>query len=781
MSQGPSGESFGLWLRQQREAAGLTQEELAEHSGLSVRTIGNLERARMAKPYSSTVRLVASALGLTEAAADGIVTLYRAAHGLDSQAQDGGDGAWPRRETAEGPERGPGTIQRPVPHQLPLVAAYFTGRAAELDVLAGLATRCAGNTGQTAVISAIGGTAGVGKTALAVHFGHQAAGLFPDGQLYVNLAGFGPSGPPLPPGQAARWFLDALGIPPEQIPADLPGQTGLYRSLLAGRRMLVVLDNAADEQQVRPLLPGSPGCLAVVTSRRQLAGLAAAEGAALISLDCLSEAEALQLLAARLGSARVAAEPAAAAELAAFCGGLPLALAIAAARGAVRPGFSLAELTAELQQAGNCLDALDTGAPGASIRGVFSWSYRALNQPAARMFRLLGLHPGPDVSVPAAASLADVGHSAARVLLNELTGASLLTEHQPGRYAVHDLLRAYAAEKAAVTTDGDGHQRAADRLLDYYLHSAHAAARRLGPARSPLTLASPTAGTRPEQPADYQQAMDWFAAERPVLLALASHASVSGRDTYAWQIPWAMEAYLDRQGHWDELIATQLPALAAAERLSDQVGQAHLHRTIGHARFWLGSHDACRAHLSRALQLYQQLGDNVNQGRIHLDLERVSGHLGCFREGLGHARQALQLFQEAGDGSMEGRALNAVGWDCAHLGDHAQALDACQQALELARQAGDGALESAAWDSLGYIRLELGEHAQAVTCYQNALRFRREAGQRYHQAVSLTGLGDAWHGSGDWDAAREAWQEALAILDNLGHHDAAQLRAKLVP
>jgi tetratricopeptide (TPR) repeat protein len=594
----------------------------------------------------------------------------------------------------------------------------------------------------------------------------------------VNLGGFGPAGSPLAPGQAVRGFLDALGVRPEQVPAGLDEQVGLYRSLLAGRRVLVVLDNAADEQQVRPLLPGTTGCLAVVTSRRQLAGLAAAEGAALISLDCLPPAEALQLLAARLGAGRVAAEPGAAGDLVAFCGGLPLALAIAAARGAVRPGFSLAELAAGLRQADNSLDALDAGDPDASIRSVFSWSYQALSAPAARMFRLLGLHPGPEVSVAAAASLAGLGRPSARGLLDELTGASLLAEHRPGRYALHDLLRAYAAEQAAAA-DGDAEQRAAvGRLLDHYLHTAHAAARLLRPSRS-LTLAPPAPGTRPEQPGDYQQAMGWFAAEHQVLLALADHAVAGGSDTHAWQIPWAMEAYLDRQGHWSELAATQLTALAAAERLDDTVGQAHLHRAIGHARFWLGCHDDARAHLSRALQLYGQLGDDVGQGQIHIDLAIVYGGLGRFREDLAHARQALSLFQEAGNRRMEAFALNAVGWSCAHLGDHGHALDACERALELARQADNVPLESSVWDSLGYIRHQLGQYAQAVTCYQNALDNRRHSGERYHQAVTLARLGDVWHGSGDLRAARGAWQEALAILDDLGHHEAAQLRAKL--
>ena len=685
--------------------------------------------------------------------------------------------AYLRPEPAGTVTTGPASIASAVPRQLPTLAAHLVGRTAELDVLTGLAKECAEGLSQTAVISAISGPPGVGKTALAVHFGRQAARSFPDGQLYVDLAGFGPAGSPLAPGQAMRGFLDALGVRPEQIPGGLDGQAGLYRSLLAGRRMLVVLDNAADEQQVRPLLPGSPGSLAVVTSRRQLAGLAVAEGAALVTLSCLPQAEAVHLLAVRLGAGRVAAEPGAAADLVTLCGGLPLALAILAARGAVRPGFPLAELAAELRQPGSCLDALDAGAAEAGIRPVFSWSCQALSQPALAMFRLLGLHPGPEVSVAAAASLADADHLAVRVPLNELTRASLLTEHLPGRYTQPDLLRVYASEQAAAL-DGGERQAAADRLLDHYLHTAHAAAMALRPARG-LTLGQPAAGTRPERPAGHQQAMDWFAAEHQVLLTLASRAAATGADSYAWQLPWAMAIYLDRQGLWADLAATQLTALAAAQRLGEVAGQAQLHRNIGHARFRLGSHDDARAHLSLAMRLYRQLGDKASQGRIHIDLMIISEHRGFSRAHLRHARQARRLFQEAGDPSMAATALNAIGWSRAHLGDQVHALDACQQALDLARRAGDSALQACAWDSLGYIRGQLGQHDQAIACYQNSVRIRQQTGERYGQAVTLARLGDAWHGVGDLTAARGAWRDALALLDQLGHHDAAQIRAKL--
>ena len=373
---------FGRLLRGYRTGAALTQEELARRSGLSVRAVSDMERGHTARPFARWIELLADALGLPES---GRARLIGAAYGTDDAAV-----------TDQPANRGGRYPQLVVPRQLPADLTHFVGRASELAALENLVQRAAaGRAGEAVVISAIGGTAGVGKTALAVHLGHKAAGAFPDGQLYVNLGGFGPSATPLRPEVAIRAFVYALGAQFRQVPADLDAQVGLYRSLLADKRILVVLDNAVDEQQARPLLPGSPGCLAVVTSRRELIGLAAADGAGLLALDVLADSEARELLAARLGAGRVAAEPAAVAELTGLCARLPLALAISAALAAARPGMALADLTAELRDAGTRLDALDAGEPSCSMRTVFSWSYRALSLPGARMFRLLGLHPGP--------------------------------------------------------------------------------------------------------------------------------------------------------------------------------------------------------------------------------------------------------------------------------------------------------------------------------------------------------------------------------------------------
>ena len=356
----------------------------------------------------------------------------------------------------------------PVPAQLPPAVAVLTGRAAELASLDAIVPRAAvGLDAQnaTAVIAVITGTAGVGKTALAVHWAHRASEQFPDGQLYVNLRGFDPCRPTVEPGEALRGILDAFTVPQERIPASPDAQAGLYRSLLAGKRVLVVLDNARDAAQVRPLLPGSPGCLALVTSRDHLIALAAADGAFLLGLDRLTGSGARDLLASRLGSARIAAEPEAADEIIERCARLPLALTIVAARAAAKPGFPLAAIATELRQATAILDPFHGGDESTDIRAVFSWSYRALGPGAARLFRLLGLHPGPDMTVDAAASLAGIAADQTRALLAELTRGHLLSEHRPGRYAFHGLLRAYAREQAHAHDDDSARSDAVARVL----------------------------------------------------------------------------------------------------------------------------------------------------------------------------------------------------------------------------------------------------------------------------------------------------------------------------
>jgi DNA-binding SARP family transcriptional activator/Tfp pilus assembly protein PilF len=678
----------------------------------------------------------------------------------------------------------------PRPAMLPAAVPGFTGRARELEALSAMLADPddhpddhpgdhPGSDGTPVVISAIGGTAGVGKTALAVHWARQAADRFPGGQLYVNLRGFGPSADPLPPAEALRELLDALHVPAAQIPADLEGRQALYRSLLGGQRVLILLDNARDPAQVRPLLPTASGALVLITSRSELTGLVAADGARPLGLDVLSDTEAHQLIAGRIGAARVAAEPAAADELISLCARLPLALAITAARAAAQPGFPLAALAAELRDARGRLDALSTGEAATDVRAVLSWSYQSLPAPAARLFRLLAVHPGPDITAPAAASLAALPVTEALALLRELTRCHLVAESAPLRYACHDLLRAYALELVNAEDTGSERHAALGRVLDHYLHTAHAAAMLLNAHRGPISPPRARPGTLPESLDGHGQALAWLTAEHHVLMAAIGRAAKTGFDVHAWQLPWAMVDYFNWQGHWHDLAVAQHSALAAAQRLGDTAAQADVHRAIGQARFGLRSWDEARAHLSRALALYRDLGDRDGQARAHIALGHVLDRMGLCREALGHARQALTMFEEAGVRAGQARALNNLGWYHARLGDFREALVRSRQALGLQREVGDRCGEARTWDSLGYAHHQLGHYAKAARCYQQAIGLFVDLGDRHGQAETLTHLGDMRRAASSPQAAIETWRQALGILEALHHPDADQVRDKL--
>jgi DNA-binding SARP family transcriptional activator len=675
------------------------------------------------------------------------------------------------------PALAPTAVPAPVPRQLPAAVAGFTGRTAELAALTGMLDQ-AGTPG-TLVISAIGGTAGVGKTALAVHWAHQVAGRFTDGQLHVNLRGHDPSGSPVTAAEAIRGFLAALGVPPERIPPDPQAQAGLYRSLLSGKQMLILLDNALDERQVRPLLPASPASLVLVTSRSQLGGLAATDGARLLSLDVLSHAEAVQLLAARLGVGRAAAEPDAVDRIAGLCACLPLALAVAAARAAARPGFPLAALAGELAESAGGLDALDGGDPATSVRAVFFWSYQQLGRQAARMYRLLGLHPGLDISVAAAASLAGCPAPLARGLLRELAGAHLITERVPGRYAFHALLRAYAAEQAHQADSQDDRDAAICRVLDYYLHTAARAAVFLDPSKEPVVLVTLRPGAASGQLADYSEAMAWFDSEHEVLLAAITLADNRSLDVHAWQLPWAISYFLKTRGHWQHWAATARTALAAATRLGDTTAQALSGRLLADACRYLGDYEQARRHYDGSLTLCQRLGDRFTEAKVQRGLGVLAGVQGRDTDALGHSEQALGLYQAIGDKAGEAFALNNVGWYRGVLGDYQQARAFCRRSLALCAETGDRETEGNAWDSLGYAEHHLGNLVEATACYQRALRLHRQTGDRYAQADILAHLGDTLHTAGELAGARQAWQQALAIFEDFGHRDAGQVRAKL--
>jgi DNA-binding SARP family transcriptional activator len=673
-----------------------------------------------------------------------------------------------------------------VPSQLPGASASFTGRA---DQLRRLDKVLGGPTSAPAVvISAIGGTAGVGKTTLAVHWAHQVADRFPDGQLFVNLRGFGgardpsqspgdPTGQAMAPAEAIRTFLDALQVPTERVPATLEAQVGLYRSLLAGRRMLILLDNARDADQVRPLLPSTPGSLVLVTSRNQLTGLVATDGAQPLTLDLLPDPEARELLSRRIGAGRLAAEPAAVDEIIDRCAGLPLALALVAARAAIHPGHSLGGIAAALREG---LDAFSTGDTTTDVRAVFSWSYQALRLGARRLFRLLALHPGPDAARPAAASLTGLPAGQVTALLAELTHSHLLTEHLPGRYTFHDLLRAYAAELVQTEDSDDERHTATHRMVDHYLHTAHTAAILLDPHRYRVATEPPSPGVTPEELADREQAQVWFTTEHPVLLAVPAIAYRAGLDRLAWQLTTATAVHLYRRGHYHDMVESQDIALRAAQRLADPAMQARSRRNLAYPLFLLGRLDDAAAHLERALELSRDLDDPVATAYVHLAFSDLRDAQGSDRHvTIDHARQALELFEIGGSRTGQARALNVIGWEYSRLGDYQQAIASCRRALVLQEEIGDRHDQSITWDSIGYTYHQLGDYQQAIASYQQALALLREYGDRLNEAETLDRLGDSYQAVGQPDDARTVWRNATTILDELAHPHADQVRAKL--
>jgi DNA-binding SARP family transcriptional activator len=674
---------------------------------------------------------------------------------------------------------GPTAARAVCPAQLPPDPAGFAGRVEHLRQLDAVLSDARSGSGAAIVICAIAGSAGVGKTALAVHWAHQVRDRFPDGQLYVNLRGFDPTGSAMAPADAVRGFLQALDVPADRIPADLDARIGLYRSLLADKQVLVVLDNARDADQVRPLLPGASGCLALVTSRDRLGSLVAVEGAYPIMVDLLTPVEARLLLRVRLGAHRVAAEPDAADRIIDRCARLPLALAVVCARAASHPGFALSALADELGQSRTSLDALDGGDTATDVRAVFSWSYHALSEGAARLFRLLGVHPGPDISVAAAASLGGLAPRQVRLLLAELSRAHLISEHKPGRYMLHDLLRAYAHELGDDLDAALERRAAARRVFDHYLHTAHTAAILLNPMRHPVPLAPAQPGVTAETLTGRDRADGWFTAENRVLMAAVAQAGVATPDARLWQLGWALSDVLIQSGQPDEILAVHRAALDAARRQSDPEGQAHAHHGLAIGHHYLGQPDDARAHWTAALTLYRELDDLFHTARTHLNLAAISAMAGRRGDALHHAEQSFDLFRATEHKAWQARALGAVGWARARLGRHDEALTASQQALAMLQAAGDIAGQADVWDSLGLIHHQLHHHDEAAACLRHARDRWHEYGERHYEANTLAHLGDYQHDAGEPEAAREAWRQALTIYEQIHHAAAETVKDKL--
>ncbi|MFF8480935.1 BTAD domain-containing putative transcriptional regulator [Streptomyces antibioticus] len=662
------------------------------------------------------------------------------------------------------------------PAQLPADLPVFVGRD---EHLAHMGTPDRLRSG----ISVITGTAGVGKTALAIHWAHRHADRFPDGQLFLNLRGFDPSGAPITPRYALRTFLESFGLSPQSLPQDLDALSARFRTLLDGRRVLILLDNARDSQQIRPLLPGHPGCHLIVTSRNRLAGLVAAEGADHVHLKVLDVQEAREFLSRRIGEGRVRAESSAADTIIGLCARLPLALSIVGTRAAIQPSFPLNALAAELDHSDgdDRLDVLSETDPDdvTDVRAAFSWSYHALTPPAARLFRLLALHPGPDITVPAAASLAGLTSPQLRRAMAELTRTHLVQEHVPGRFEMHDLLRAYAAELVGSTETGQERTEAQHRAFAHYLYTAHPAGTLYSPHRHTMELPEPVDGLCPETVGDIDAAAAWFIAEQAVLIAAVERCAALRQDDLAWRLAWAISHFLDRRGLWHELRATHVAALGAAQRLGDPAAEAYVRWGLARAATDLGDVGEARAHMERATALFASTGDATAQAESHRQLSWVAERQGDLEAALDHARRSLVLHRAKGDQARLPAALNAVGWYSTLLGRHADALDHCQEALALLAGRNQPYYEADTWDSIGCAQHHLGRLQEAVTSYRNALSLYQRLGVLYSEADTRVRLGDTWLCMGHRRPARAEWERALEVLESLHHADAASVRAKL--
>jgi DNA-binding SARP family transcriptional activator/tetratricopeptide (TPR) repeat protein len=648
------------------------------------------------------------------------------------------------------------------PRQLPADTPAFTGRQAELTRLVELAGAADGGKGPgTVVISAIDGMAGIGKTALAVRVAHRLAGRFGDGQLFIDLHGYTQGYPPRTAGQALETLLRALGVPPRQIPGDAEERAALYRQRLAGTHTLIVLDNAAGEAQVRPLIPGVAGCLVLVTSRRKLKAL---DDAHTVPLDVLPEPEAIALLRTVAGPGRLAADDPAASEIACLCGYLPLAVRIAAALLRSRPAWSPDYLAGRLRAARSGLGAFSDG--DRDLAAIFALSSQALGSNQGRLYRYLGLLPGPVIDAYAAAALLDADPAAAEHLLQDLADQNLLLEPAAGRYRMHDLIRAHA-RGLALSGPAAERETAISRLLDYYQHTAGRADARIARRARPGP-AGPAPAHAPALP-DADAARTWLRAERTNLSACLRYAIEHGQDDRIVALAAGLASLLRTDGPWAQAMAAHAAAAAAAGRLGDRPGQAHALTELGNLRRLTGDYPGAERGLRAALELHREAGDKSGQAGALTELgstKRISGdYPGADRS----LQEAVGLYQEAGDKSGQARALTELGSVRAGFGQYQDAQRRLQQALGLYRETGSKQGQARALIELAEIQGLTGDHRGALRNAEAALEVSGELGDRLGQANAETVLGRMWLLTGDYQGAARHQKAAMDLYRELGH------------
>jgi tetratricopeptide (TPR) repeat protein/transcriptional regulator with XRE-family HTH domain len=742
------GPGFAGLLRQLRAEAKLTQEELAEAAGLSPRSVSDLERGIHRTARKDTAVLLADALRL----AGPVRALFvAAARGRGSAAE-----VLAARDGAS-----PGVFAAAATRALPQDTAGFTGRQGELTRLLGAIEGLAADGGMVG-IHAIDGMAGIGKTTFAVHAAHRLAERFPDGQFFLPLHAHTAGQRPVGPADALASLLLTAGLAAAQIPPGLEARAARWRDQVAGRKILLLLDDAAGHEQVRPLLPGTAGSLVLVTSRRRLAAL----DAAVISLDTLPPGEAAALLVRLAARPGLRAGDAAVGDITRLCGCLPLAIGMLASQLRHHPAWTASQLAGDLAGARDRLELMQ--AEDLSVGAAFDMSYQDLTDGQQLLFRRLGLIPGPDFDAYAAAALGATSLDTARRDLGKLYDQHLLTEPAPGRYQLHDLLREHARALAAAENDAET-DAAAGRLLDYYLHTALAAGRyfprRIGADRRPPD--SPTAYA-PDL-SSLGQATAWLEAERANLHAAADYAATHGRSRHAIAIPAAMSDFLAVRGHWDQSTAPHQIALAAARQAGDRLGEADMLRELGGLQQLTGDYPAASASLARAVVLCRDLGDRSGEAYALAQLGFGQVLTGDYPAAAASHQQALALARAAGNRLREAAALNGLGLLQQLTGDHPAAAASLQQALALFRDLGDLPGQAHALNDLGVVRQETGDYPAAAESQRQALALFRDLGELLGQAYALNDLGLVQQETGDYPAAAASHQQALELFGDLGN------------
>jgi tetratricopeptide (TPR) repeat protein len=701
-----------------------------------------------------------------------------------------------------------------VPRQLPADISAFVNRRAEFRRLTRLtitptARHTAGSRRTPTAVVVITGSAGVGKTALALHWSHHIRDQFPDGELYANLRGFD-DGPAVTAEVVLDRFLRDLGVDPPSIPVDPDGRAGLFRSLIADRRVLILLDNVADIGQVRPLIPGRSGPFVVITSRNQLAGLAIRDGAHRIRLDILQESDAIALVRQVTRSGGRRDTPADLTELAQLCARLPLALRVAAEHAVSRPAMQLTELIADLRDDSLLWDALSVGEGphGDGVRAVFAWSYRDLPEEAARMFRALGMHQGPDISLAVAAAALGVSTRSARRALDILLGAFLIQSSRPHRYELHDLLRAYALDQARITDSEEARRGTFDRMLRWYIASAAEAARLLSPGDSLPADVPPTEGPAPAAFNDAAEAFEWFDTERPNLAASARAALDAGLPRRAWELamvltpihaqhftfddwsalsdlaitaaetladPIALVAALDNRGQFlfrrrllDEAKATHTRALAIREELADQQGICRSLNALGLIGLRTRELSEAAARFAATAERARGIGDAYWDGLGRMNLAEARLEADDVTRALETVRPLPRFFAERRDPAYEGNALWLVSWAERLAGNLAAAQAAIDEALRIAEQASNRMWEAWWLIEAGRVHLAAGEDTQAMNCYRMAASLERQIGDHSREATALDCAGEVWLAAGNAEDAAAFHREAAAMHRQLG-------------